>query len=374
MRDLLETLDAWRAEGIGAGRAIVVRTFGSAPRPEGAVLLVADDGRLMGSVSGGCVEGAAAEEIERARRTGNARVIRYGISDEEAWDVGLACGGTIDVLVQPVVPAAVTTAAAGSLGPRGQSVAAVTPLPADAPPAEFGVHAPGEGEPPAAPILIGAAGELLEGSTGDPAADADLGTAAARILDDGRSRTVEIGGRAFFVEAFPVRPRLVVVGAVEVARSLVRYARELGYEVVVVDGRASFATPERFPDVDRLVVAWPDEGFEMLGVGPNDAVAILSHDPKFDEPAIVEATRRACRYVGAVGSRKTQADRRARLREAGLGPEEIGRLRGPIGLDLGGRDPAETALAIMAEIVAARRGGSGVPMRDRLAAELAAAG
>ena len=258
MRDLLETLDAWRAEGIGAGRAIVVRTFGSAPRPEGAVLLVADDGRLMGSVSGGCVEGAAAEEIERARRTGNARVIRYGISDEEAWDVGLACGGTIDVLVQPVVPAAVTTAAAGSLGPRGQSVAAVTPLPADAPPAEFGVHAPGEGEPPAAPMLIGAAGELLEGSTGDPAADADLGTAAARILDDGRSRTVEIGGRAFFVEAFPVRPRLVVVGAVEVARSLVRYARELGYEVVVVDGRASFATPERFPDVDRLVVAWPD--------------------------------------------------------------------------------------------------------------------
>ena len=374
MRDLLETLDIWRAEGVGAGRAVVVRTFGSAPRPEGAVLLVADDGRLMGSVSGGCVEGAAAEEIERARRTGHARVIRYGISDEEAWDVGLACGGTIDVLVQPVVPAAVTAAAAGSLGPRGRSFAAATPLPADAPPAAFGASPPGDGEPPAAPILIGAGGELVEGTTGDAALDADLGAAAARILDDGRSRTVEIGGRAFFVEAFPVRPRLVVVGAVEVARSLVRYARELGYEVVVVDGRASFATPERFPDVDRLVVAWPDEGFETLEVGPNDAVAILSHDPKFDEPAIVEATRRGCRYVGAVGSRKTQADRRARLREAGLGPEEIGRLHGPIGLDLGGRDPAETALAIMAEIVAARRGGSGVPMRDRLAAELAAAG
>jgi len=374
MRDLLETLDAWRAEGVGAGRAVVVRTFGSAPRPEGAVLLVADDGRLMGSVSGGCVEGAAAEEIERARRTGHARVIRYGISDEEAWDVGLACGGTIDVLVQPVVPPAVAAAAAGSLGPRGRSVAAATPLPADAPPALFGASPPGEGEPPAPPILVGADGQLLEGSTGDPATDAELGRAAARILDDGRSKTVDVGGRAFFVEAFPVRPRLVVVGAVEVARSLVRYARELGYEVVVVDGRASFATPERFPDVDRLVVAWPDEGFETLEVGPNDAVAILSHDPKFDEPAIVEATRRGCRYVGAVGSRKTQADRRARLAEAGLSPEEIGRLRGPIGLDLGGRDPAETALAIMAEIVAARRGGSGAPMRDRLAAEFAAAG
>jgi xanthine dehydrogenase accessory factor len=373
MRDLLETLDAWRAEGRDAGRAVVVRTFGSAPRPEGAVLLVSDDGRLMGSVSGGCVEGAAAEEIERARRTGNARVIRYGISDEEAWDVGLACGGTIDVLVQPIVPAGVIAAVAGSLGPRGRSVAAVTPLPADAPPATFGAYPPGQGEPPAPPILIGAGGELIEGTTGEAASDADLAIAAARILDDGRSRTVEIGGRAYFVEAFPVRPRLVVVGAVEVARSLVRYARELGYEVVVVDGRASFATPERFPDVDRIVVAWPDEAFEVLDVGPNDAVAILSHDPKFDEPAIVEATRRGCRYVGAVGSRKTQADRKIRLAEAGLTAEEINRLRGPIGLDLGGKDPAETALAVMAEIVAARRGGSGAPMRERLAAELAAA-
>jgi xanthine dehydrogenase accessory factor len=373
MRDLLETLDAWRAEGRDAGRAVVVRTFGSAPRPEGAVLLVSDDGRLMGSVSGGCVEGAAAEEIERARRTGNARVIRYGISDEEAWDVGLACGGTIDVLVQPIVPAGVIAAVAGSLGPRGRSVAAVTPLPADAPPATFGAYPPGQGEPPAPPILIGAGGELIEGTTGEAASDADLAIAAARILDDGRSRTVEIGGRAYFVEAFPVRPRLVVVGAVEVARSLVRYARELGYEVVVVDGRASFATPERFPDVDRIVVAWPDEAFEALDVGPNDAVAILSHDPKFDEPAIVEATRRGCRYVGAVGSRKTQADRKIRLAEAGLTAEEINRLRGPIGLDLGGKDPAETALAVMAEIVAARRGGSGAPMRERLAAELAAA-
>ncbi|MES2211389.1 MAG: XdhC family protein [Chloroflexota bacterium] len=372
MRDLLETLSAWRADGMDAGRAVVVRTFGSAPRPEGAVLIVADDSRLMGSVSGGCVEGAAAAEIERARRTGNARVIRYGISDEEAWDVGLACGGTIDVLVQPAVPPAVTAAAAGSVGPRGRSVAVATPLPPDAPPAAFGPHQPGDGAQPAPSIVVGAAGELLEGSTGDAATDAALGAAAARILDDGRSRTVEIGGRAFFVEAFPVRPRLVVVGAVEVARSLFRYARELGYETVVVDGRAAFATPERFPGVDRIVVAWPDEAFDELDVGPNDAVAILSHDPKFDEPAIVEATRRGCRYVGAVGSRKTQSDRRERLRAAGLTAAEIGGLRGPIGLDLGGRDPAETALAIMAEIVAARRGGSGVPMRERVAPEAAA--
>lgn len=374
MRDLLDILAAWRADGADAGRAVVVRTFGSAPRPEGAVLLVADDGRLIGSVSGGCVEGAAAEEVERARRTGNARVIRYGISDEEAWDVGLACGGTIDVLIEPAVAGAVVEAAAGSVGPRGRAAAVATPLPPDAPPATFGAHQPGSGALPSPPISIDASGHLLDGTTGDVDADVALGAAAARILHDGRSKTVEVAGRSYFVEAFPVRPRLVVVGAVEVARSLVRFARELGYETVVVDGRASFATPERFPDVDRLVVAWPDEAFEALEVGPNDAVAILSHDPKFDEPAIVEAVRRGCRYVGAVGSRKTQADRRARLAEAGLRADQIDRVRGPIGLDLGGRDPAETALAIMAEIVAARRGGSGVPIKERLAAELAAAG
>ena len=368
MRDLLATLEAWRREGTGAGRAVVVRTFGSAPRPEGAVLLVADDGRLIGSVSGGCVEGAAAERIAEARRSGLATVVRYGISDEDAWDVGLACGGTIDVLIEPSVPNAVIEAATTSLGPRGSSRAVVTPLPPDAPPATFGPHEPGAGAAPGSPLIVGAGGILIDGSTNDPSTDAALAIEAAAILDDGRSRTVEIGDRSFFVEAFPVRPRLIVVGGVEAARSLVRYARELGYETVVVDGRAAFATAERFPDVDRIVVAWPDEAFETLDVGANDAVAILSHDPKFDEPAIVEAMRRECRYVGAVGSRKTQADRRERLAEAGLSEVQIGSLRGPIGLDLGGRDPAETALAIMAEIVAARRGGSGRPMRERAVA------
>ena len=151
----------------------------------------------------------------------------------------------------------------------------------------------------------------------------------------------------------------------EVARSLVRLARELGFETVVVDGRAAFATQERFPEVDRLVVGWPDEVADEIGLGPNDAVAVLSHDVKFDEPAIVEALRRGCRYVGAVGSRKTQADRRARLLEAGVSEADLDRLRGPVGLDLGGRAPAETALAILSEIVAERYGGTGAPMRER---------
>jgi xanthine dehydrogenase accessory factor len=363
MKELLKTIAGW-GETIPLGRAVVVRTFGSAPRPEGAVLLVTDDGRIAGSVSGGCVEGAAAEEIQRARRDGHVRVIRYGISDEEAWDVGLACGGTIDVMIQPTLPAPVLAAAKGSEGPDGRGTAVVTPLPADAPPPEFARHEPGDGVLPVPPILVHDDGSM-EGSVGNGALDKALVEAAEDALQRGASRTVELGGQAYFIEAFPVRPRLVMVGAVEVARSLVRIAKELGYATVVVDGRSAFATRERFPDVDDLVIGWPDEVADEIGLGPNDAVAVLSHDVKFDEPAIVEALRRGCRYVGAVGSRKTQVDRRDRLREAGVTDAQMARLRGPIGLDLGGRAPAETALSIMAEIVAARYGGTGVPMIQR---------
>ena len=364
MKELLETLDAWRAGGAEAGRAVVVRTFSSAPRPEGAVLLLASDGRIAGSVSGGCVEGAAAEEIERARETGRSRVIRYGITDEQAWSVGLACGGTIDVLVEPAVPEASVVAARAAGSDRGHGSAVVTPLPPDSPPAELGPHASGSGAPPEAPLVVRDDGSL-EGSLGDRDLDAALIVMAREALNRGTSRTVQLGGRAYFIEAFPVRPRLVIVGAVEVARSLDALARALGYETVVVDGRASFATRERFPDADRLIVGWPDEIADEIGLGPYDAVAVLSHDVKFDEPAIVEALRRRCRYVGAVGSRKTQADRRARLRAAGLTDAELARLRGPIGLDLGGRGAAEMALAILAEIVADRYGGSGRPMVER---------
>jgi xanthine dehydrogenase accessory factor len=363
MRELLDQLDAWTAEGVGVGRAVVVRTFGSAPRPEGGVLLVTDDGRLAGSVSGGCVEGAAAEEIAASRKSGNQRVIRYGISDEQAWDVGLACGGTIDVLVQPRVPPEAVDASRETASGRSGGRAIVTLLPADAPPPEFGAHQPGAGEAQAKPLVVHDDGRL-DGTTGDAAADAELVQAALDLLAHGVSKTIPVAGEQAFVEVYPVRPRLVVVGAVEVARTLVRLAGELGYETVVIDGRAAFATEARFPDVDRLLVGWPDEVADEIGLGTADAVAVLTHDVKFDEPAIIEALRRGCRYVGAVGSRKTQADRRARLLEAGVTAEQLDRLRGPIGLDLGGRLPQETALAIMAEVVAERRSGSGRPMRD----------
>ncbi len=361
MKDLVRELDAWAGVGPGTARAVVVRTFGSAPRPEGAALLVSGDGRLAGSVSGGCVEGAAYEEVEHARETGRSRVIRYGISDEQAWDVGLACGGTIDVLIEPRVDPVVSSAA----HELGRVV--VTPLPADSPGPDFGAHEPGEGEVPVAPMVLGEDGALV-GSSGDPAVDDALRTVAADVLERGRSRTVEAGGRSWFLEAFPRQPRLVIVGAVQVAMPLDAIARTLGYRTVVIDGRATFATAERFPDADELLVGWPDELADTIGLGPRDAVVVLTHDVKFDEPAIVTALERGCRYVGAVGSRKTQAARRARLLDAGVRAEDLDRLRGPIGLDLGGREPAETALAIMAEVVAARFGGTGRPLKERVAA------
>lgn len=360
MKDLVRELDAWAEVSPGTARAVVVRTFGSAPRPEGAALLVSGDGRLAGSVSGGCVEGAAYEEVERAREAGRARVIRYGISDEQAWDVGLACGGTIDVLIEPSLDPLVA-AAAHELGR-----AVITPLPADSPGPDFGPHEPGLGEQPAAKLVVDEHGGLA-GSVGDPALDADLRAAAGDVLERGRSRTVELGGRSWFIEAFPRQPRLVIVGAVQVAMALDAIARTLGYRTVVIDGRPAFATRERFPDADELLVGWPDELADAIGLGPRDAVVVLTHDVKFDEPAIVTALARGCRYVGAVGSRKTQADRRARLLAAGVRQDDLDRLRGPVGLDLGGREPAETALAIMAEVVAARFGGSGRPMRERAA-------
>jgi xanthine dehydrogenase accessory factor len=360
MRELLDQVRAWQAEGAVLGRGVLVRTFRSAPRPEGSTLVATADGRLAGSVSGGCVEGAVVEEIAQARGDGMARVIRYGISDEQAWDVGLACGGVIDVLVEPSLRPEVLEAAGGPGG-----VAVAIPLPDDAPPAHPGPATRGRGEPPGPALIVAETGPPT-GTTGVAEADAAITLAAREVLARGVSSVVEVAGRQWFVEGFPVAPRLIIVGAVQVAMPLVRFAHELGFATVVVDGRAAFATRERFPDVGTLFVGWLDEAADAIGLGPSDAVAVLTHDAKFDEPAIAEAFRRGCRYVGAIGSRTTQAERRARLRASGLMEEDLARLRGPIGLDLGGRAPAEMALAIMAEVVAQRHAGTGAPLRDRL--------
>jgi xanthine dehydrogenase accessory factor len=350
MRELLDTISAWQGEGISFGRAVLIRAFGSAPRLPGATLLVADDGRIAGSVSGGCVEAACVEEVQAARRRAEMRVVRYAISDNAAWAVGLACGSTIDVLIEPELGPELVRAA------RGESAAAVLiELPAGSPGAADGAAPPAAG-PLAGARLVAAAGEI---------ADQAQAAAIGQALELGRSSVVETDRGQVFVEAFGVPPRLVVFGAVDVARSLVRLAHEVGFRIAVVDARAAFLTRERFPEADELLLGWPDELADRLALRPADAVAVLTHDPKLDDPAIVAAMRAGCRYVGAIGSRRTQAARRERLVVAGLSEAQLARLRGPIGLDLGGREPAETALAILAEVVAARYGAGGGSLAGR---------
>jgi xanthine dehydrogenase accessory factor len=307
------------------------------------------------------VEGATAEHLAEAAASGQQRVVRFGVSDEQAWAVGLACGGTIDVLVQPQLPLPALAAARTTLHEPVAGQAVVYELPAASPGPELGAAALGAPSPPTSPLVYHEDGRL-EGSLGDADLDEALVAAARSALARGTSEVVELAGRQLFVEAFAVRPRLVVVGAVEVAVALVKLARVLGWETALIDARSAFATRERFREVDRIVIGWPDEAADELALGPRDAVAVLSHDPKFDDPAITAALRRGCHYVGAIGSRKTQRARRARLLAAGLSAEQLGRLRGPIGLDLGGREPAEVALSIMAEVIAIRHQGSGLPM------------
>jgi xanthine dehydrogenase accessory factor len=365
MRDILTDYEALAAAGERVGRAVVTSVFGSAPRPAGATVLATPGGRIAGSVSGGCVEGATATAILEAIERGAAHLLRFSVSDEEAWEVGLACGGTIEVFVEPEVRRAVLEAARG---PGGIVIATVV----------------AGDEPAGAALVLDEEGESRGGPLPAPSSDARAGRGAAERLaelapslrDPARdalrreaSRTERLalaGGRelAVFLEVFARRPRLVVFGGVHVAVELVPLARALGYHTIVADGRSAFLTRERFPGADELIHAWPEEAFRRVGLDSATYVCVLSHDPKFDDPALRVALRSDAAYVGAIGSRKTQAERRARLRQAGLTEEELDRLRGPIGLDLGGRQPAETALAILAEMTAVRYGGTGRPMRE----------
>ena len=341
MRDLLQDYDRFTAAGERPGRAVVTSVWGSAPRPEGSSMLATAAGVMAGSVSGGCVEAATAIEIVSAIERGTPRLVTYGVSDEKAWEVGLACGGTIKVLVQPAVPGEVLAAARG---PGGEVVATRTDG------TEAGrlarIHEDGR----------------VEGALATSVPPDALGAAALEALRRERSTTVSLatpaGSAEVFLEVYPRRPRLVIFGGVHIATALVPLARLLGYRTIVADGRQAFLTAERFPEADELILAWPEEAFERIGLDAGCYVCILSHDPKFDEPALRLALRSRAAYIGAIGSKKTQSKRREWLRSEGFGDADIARLHGPIGLDLGGRDPAETALAILAEMTAARYGGT----------------
>lgn len=337
MRKLLDAFDRLAAQG-PVGRAVVTRVWGSAPRGPGACLLVNGAGEMAGSVSGGCVEGATIEAVQEALATGARRVLTWSVSNERAWEVGLACGGTISILVEPAVHSAWLEAARSEAG----SVL-VTPL------------STGSGA-----LLVhedGTARRLEEFPEPAIPAAREAALAALSRLESG-TMTLPLGNDSveLLLEVLPRRPELLIIGAVHVAAELARLARLLGFRVVIADGREQFLTRDRFPDADELLLAWPTEAFTRVPVTSATAVCVLSHDPKFDEPALELALRSPAGYIGAIGSKTTQAARRDQLRAAGFDETAIARIHGPIGLDLGGREPAEIALAILAEITAHRHG------------------
>lgn len=364
MRDVLDDLVAiWRGGGT-AGVATVVRTFRSAPRPPGASMLVAPDGSVRGSVSGGCVEGAVFDIATMVVSTGIPALERYGVTDEDAFAVGLTCGGTVEVFVE-----AVSSSTFPELGSVADAIAVDRPVAlatviAHPDPARIGRH-----------LVLGEAESI--GSIGSARSDAAVTDDARGLLAAGGSAVLTYGpdgerlgdGMEIFVASYAPRPRMLVFGAIDFAAAVAEQGAFLGYRVTVCDARPLFATPQRFPSASEVVVDWPHRYLAgELAAGAVDrhtVVCVLTHDAKFDVPLLDIALRQGFAFVGAMGSRATHADRLARLSSAGLTETQLAGLSSPIGLDLGARTPQETAVSIAAEIIAKRWGGTGEPLVAR---------
>ncbi|WP_406334004.1 XdhC family protein [Streptomyces zaomyceticus] len=355
MLDIAEELQRWVEQGREFAVATVVAVGGSAPRQPGAALAVDSDGTAIGSVSGGCVEGAVYELCVQAIEDGRTVVERFGYSDEDAFAVGLTCGGIIDILVTPVrggvFPAALAAASAGEAAALARIVSGPEDLMGRA-------------------LLVRPDGAYEGRLGGHPELDRTAAAEARAMLDAGRTGIVEIGEDGsrcgqpltLLVESSVPAPRMIVFGAIDFAAALVRVGKFLGYHVTVCDARPVFATPARFPEADEIVVEWPHRYLASTEVDGRTVLCVLTHDAKFDVPLIRAALGLPVAYIGAMGSRRTHEDRNKRLREVGVTELELARLRSPIGLDLGARTPEETALSIGAEIVANRRGGTGTSL------------
>ncbi|MFT7023748.1 MAG: XdhC/CoxI family protein [Rhodococcus sp. (in: high G+C Gram-positive bacteria)] len=364
MRDVLADLVAiWRGGGT-AGLATVVRTFRSAPRPAGASMLVAPDGSVSGSVSGGCVEGAVFDIATTVAANGIPVLEQFGVSDESAFAVGLTCGGTLEVFVE-----AVSSSTFPELGFVAEAISADQPVAvatviAHPNPARIGRH-----------LILDGSGST--GSIGSARSDAAVTDDARGLLAAGGTAVLTYGpdgerlgdGMEIFVASYAPRPRMLVFGAIDFAAAVAEQGAFLGYRVTVCDARPLFATRQRFPSAAEVIVDWPHRYLAgELAAGAVDrhtVVCVLTHDPKFDVPVLDIALRQGFAFVGAMGSRATHEDRLARLSSAGLTAAQLAGLSSPIGLDLGARTPQETAVSIAAEIVARRWGGTGEPLAAR---------
>ena len=331
MREVRDDIYRWLARGDRVALATVVATRRSAPRPIGAKLAISAGGELAGSVSGGCVENEVYEIAREVLVDGPPRLLSYGISDDLALSVGLPCGGEIDVFVEEVRSPLIERRL--QVVESGERAIMLTVL---------------EGPDAGAGVLVTEDGERVGDAPQEVAEQAPL------LIRDGRSRIVETAGRKVFADVYGPPPRLLIYGAVDTAEALSRAAREIGWQPIVADARARFATSERLPSAQEIVVAWPEEALAQVQPDHATAVVILTHDDKFDVPMIIGALETDAFYIGALGSRRNQERRRQRLLEAGVDEAAIDRVSGPCGLDIGAQTPAETALSILAEILAVR--------------------
>jgi xanthine dehydrogenase accessory factor len=327
-RDVAKDIERWKGEGEAIALATVVRTWGSGPRGPGAKMALTKDARIAGSVSGGCVEAAVVEEGLEVLATGTPKLLRFGIADETAWNVGLTCGGSIEIFVEKL-DEAVFQAYAESIEKRRSLARAMVIRGSE----------------------LGWSALVREGEPARTVVEA----AALRSLEQGRPDVItgEDGAEVFIDVELPP-PSLVMIGGVHISIALAAMAKSLGYRTIVIDPRGVFGSEERFPHADELIPKWSDEGLEAVGLDRSSAVATLTHDPKIDDPALLVALRSPAFFVGALGSRKTQEKRRKRLLDRGLTEAELSRLFAPVGLDIGARSPEEIALSVMAQIVAVR--------------------
>ena len=376
MREVLDDIARFQAEESKICVARVVQVEGSGPRDPGATMVVSEDGRVVGSVSGGCVEGAVVEEALSCIASETPKLVRFGYSDDEAFAVGLTCGGIITIFCSPGIPSAID-ALVKALDDR-EPCALATVIAID----ETEVTRALEGRQGANPCIVGSreihemthlgatvlisADGKITGTLGDVELDEFVARDGDGVIASGHSVIRHYGKKgattgteiSVFFESFTPPPKMVIFGAVDFTAALVRIAKVIGYEVTVCDARAPFATEARFPEADHVVVDWPHRYLEALKteLGPRDAICVLTHDPKFDVPAIVAALKTKVGYIGAMGSRRTHRERKERLLDAGVGEKALTKVSSPIGLDLGSRTPEETAIAILAEIIVKQTG------------------
>jgi len=344
MRDVIEQLNQWRYDNENLAIITVVETWGSAPRPVGSKMVVTQSGRIAGSVSAGCVEGAVIEASAEVISSGVPRMVEFGVADDTAWSVGLACGGKIKVFIEPDFSVDSIFDKLKENLEKGKPFLTITYL-------------DGADEYINKKLLIEPDRKITGDLVGLESED-DILRDALGLLENGKSGTLTApDGATLFADVQPLPPQLIIIGAVHLSVPLITIANTLGFETILIDPRQSFASRERFPHVDQLIQSWPDEAMKDLVLDKSAYIVVLTHDPKLDDPALLTALKSEARYIGALGSRRTNLKRIGRLGEAGLTESQIARLHAPIGLDLGGRSSNEIAISIMAEIVQVRNEG-----------------